>query len=241
MLRFEWLAAGPIPTAWDLRRLGWRLCETSRAADADELHPLLATPTGLAFAEWLSLTSAAPRRRGRILQHPAQPRAARGLGVVVVDASIHRRAAIPRIAPAKGQGRAVPFPAPHQMVEHVGPLRPRHLQGQLHCLGVIDVADLVLVRKVTHRARRIPQLEALPVDARPRRRQPPVGNRHRPQCVGAILPRHARRRLEGIAHGALRRGRQVIQARHHPSRMGRLDGTEACTRNSEGSHGLLLL
>lgn len=67
MLRFEWLAAGPIPTAWDLRRLGWRLCETSRAADAEELHPLLATPTGLAFAEWLSLTSAAPRRRGRIL------------------------------------------------------------------------------------------------------------------------------------------------------------------------------
>ena len=27
--------------------------------------------------------------------------------------------------------------APHQVVEHVGPLRPRHLQGQLHCLGVI--------------------------------------------------------------------------------------------------------
>ncbi|WP_374284777.1 winged helix-turn-helix domain-containing protein [Novosphingobium sp.] len=67
MRRFEWLAAGPIPAAWDLRRLGWRLTERVRTAGDDELHPLLAMPHGLAFAEWLALTGAAPRRRARIL------------------------------------------------------------------------------------------------------------------------------------------------------------------------------
>lgn len=67
MRRFEWLAAGPIPAAWDLRRLGWRLTEGARAPGEEDLHPLLATPLGLAFAEWLSLTAAAPRRRTRIV------------------------------------------------------------------------------------------------------------------------------------------------------------------------------
>lgn len=67
MRRFEWLAVGPLPAAWDLRRLGWRLTECVRAPGEDELHPLLATPQGLSFAEWLALTSSAPRRRVRII------------------------------------------------------------------------------------------------------------------------------------------------------------------------------
>lgn len=67
MRRFEWLAAGPIPPAWDLRRLGWRLTAPARAPGDDELHPLLAMPQGLAFAEWLALNAAAPRRRARML------------------------------------------------------------------------------------------------------------------------------------------------------------------------------
>ena len=61
------MAAGPIPAAWDLRRLGWRLTDGARVTGEDEAHPLLATPTGLAFAEWLALTGSAPRRRARIV------------------------------------------------------------------------------------------------------------------------------------------------------------------------------
>lgn len=67
MRQFEWLAAGPIPNDWDLRRLGWRLIDGAHCAGDDALHPLLAMPLGLAFAEWLGLTSAAPRRRARML------------------------------------------------------------------------------------------------------------------------------------------------------------------------------
>lgn len=62
--QFRWLAAGPIPAAFDLRRLGWRLQDDVPVPGQADPFPLLAMPTGLPLSRWLALTSApAPRRR----------------------------------------------------------------------------------------------------------------------------------------------------------------------------------
>lgn len=63
MRQFRWLAAGPIPAAFDLRRLGWRLRDDAPVPGQADPFPLLALPTGLPLSRWLALTSAPVERR----------------------------------------------------------------------------------------------------------------------------------------------------------------------------------
>lgn len=67
MWRFEWLAAGPVPAEYDLRRLGWRLAETTCVPVAGETHLLLARPATFPLREGVALAEAAPARRMRTL------------------------------------------------------------------------------------------------------------------------------------------------------------------------------
>lgn len=63
MRTFCWIAAGAIPPALDLRRLGWRLyADTAVGADGAPC-PVLALPGSLPFGRWLALTGrTAPQR-----------------------------------------------------------------------------------------------------------------------------------------------------------------------------------
>ena len=61
--QFRWLAAGSIPAAFDLRRLGWRLRDDAPPPGQADPFPLLALPAGLALSRWLGLTSATAERR----------------------------------------------------------------------------------------------------------------------------------------------------------------------------------
>lgn len=61
--QFRWLAAGPIPAAFDLRRLGWRLRDDAPLPGQADPFPLLANPAGLSLSCWLALTSAPAARR----------------------------------------------------------------------------------------------------------------------------------------------------------------------------------
>lgn len=54
--QFRWLAAGAIPAAFDLRRLGWRLRDDVPVAGQAASYPLLALPAGLPLSQWLALT-----------------------------------------------------------------------------------------------------------------------------------------------------------------------------------------
>lgn len=61
--QFRWLAAGPVPAAFDLRRLGWRLRDDAPVQGQADPFPLLAVPAGLPLSLWLGLTSAPIQRR----------------------------------------------------------------------------------------------------------------------------------------------------------------------------------
>lgn len=63
MRLFRWFSAEPIPAAYDLRRLGWRLLSDSRSTSPFEAHALLGLPHNLPMAQWLSLASANPAQR----------------------------------------------------------------------------------------------------------------------------------------------------------------------------------
>lgn len=63
MRQFRWLSVGPIRPGSDLRRLGWKLCEESRAGEEAALCPVLIEPENLVFTEWLELAGATPARR----------------------------------------------------------------------------------------------------------------------------------------------------------------------------------
>lgn len=65
MRQFRWLADGPIPAAFDLRRIGWSLRGDAPAAADEDGCPLLSIPGGLAPTMWLALTGA-PRRKRRM-------------------------------------------------------------------------------------------------------------------------------------------------------------------------------
>ena len=67
MRQFEWLAAGPIPAAWDLRRRGWHLHHPSPVGEDDAGHPLLAVLHELNLGQWLNLNDTPPRRRIRMM------------------------------------------------------------------------------------------------------------------------------------------------------------------------------
>lgn len=63
--QFCWLAAGPVPAAFDLRRLGWRLADHSAGAAGDAPYAQLVLPAGLSLSVWLKLVSAPRPRLGR--------------------------------------------------------------------------------------------------------------------------------------------------------------------------------
>ena len=64
MRLFHWFSVGPIPTAYDLRRLGWQLLGDSRSSGPGEAYVLLGRPHDLPLLQWLNLTgtSAALRK-----------------------------------------------------------------------------------------------------------------------------------------------------------------------------------
>lgn len=72
MRLFRWLSAGPVPAAFDLRRLGWRLIEgdlpggQGRGLGVADLA-VLVQPDGLVMAQWLQLAGADPAERKRTM------------------------------------------------------------------------------------------------------------------------------------------------------------------------------
>ncbi len=64
MRQFRWFSAGPVPAAYDLRRLGWQLLGESSSAGRDPAHVLLGQPRELPLPQWLRLTGATgPERK----------------------------------------------------------------------------------------------------------------------------------------------------------------------------------
>ncbi len=64
MRLFRWFSVGPIPPAFDLRRLGWQLLGDSRSSGPGEAYVLLGRPHDLPLPQWLNLagTNAALRK-----------------------------------------------------------------------------------------------------------------------------------------------------------------------------------
>lgn len=58
MRLFRWFSAGPIPAAYDLRRLGWRLLGDSSSSGCGEAHAVLGCPRQLPLEKWLGLSGA---------------------------------------------------------------------------------------------------------------------------------------------------------------------------------------
>ncbi len=58
MRLFRWFSAGPIPAAYDLRRLGWQLLGDSSASGRAVAHALLGRPRELPLGDWLGLSGA---------------------------------------------------------------------------------------------------------------------------------------------------------------------------------------
>lgn len=64
MLRqFRWFSAGPVPAAYDLRRLGWHLLGENRAPGSDTAYAVLGRPKELPLPQWLRLTGASAAER----------------------------------------------------------------------------------------------------------------------------------------------------------------------------------
>ena len=58
MRLFRWFSVGPIPTAYDLRRLGWQLLVDEQSSGRVQAHALLGRPHDLPMPQWLGLTGA---------------------------------------------------------------------------------------------------------------------------------------------------------------------------------------
>lgn len=68
MRQFHWFSAGPVPAAYDLRRLGWQLLGAERASGSGDAHALLGRPRELPLAQWLRLAGAPkPARKWMML------------------------------------------------------------------------------------------------------------------------------------------------------------------------------
>lgn len=63
MRQFRWFSAGPVPAAYDLRRLGWHLLEEHRAPASDKAYALLGRPKEMPLAQWLKMACAASTER----------------------------------------------------------------------------------------------------------------------------------------------------------------------------------
>jgi len=60
---FRWLSVGPIPTAYDLRRLGWQLLVDKQSSGRDAAHAQLGRLYDIPMQQWLSLAGANPVQR----------------------------------------------------------------------------------------------------------------------------------------------------------------------------------
>ena len=58
MRLFRWFSVGPIPTAYDLRRIGWQLMVDAQSSGRGEAHALLGRPHDLPMPQWLTLSGA---------------------------------------------------------------------------------------------------------------------------------------------------------------------------------------
>ncbi len=58
MRLFRWLSVGPIPTAYDLRRLGWQLLVDEQSSGRSEAHAKLGRLNDIPMPQWISLTGA---------------------------------------------------------------------------------------------------------------------------------------------------------------------------------------
>ncbi len=63
MRQFRWFSAGPVPAAYDLRRLGWQLLEEHRASASDRAYALLGRPKELPLAQWLKMAGSTSTER----------------------------------------------------------------------------------------------------------------------------------------------------------------------------------
>jgi two-component system OmpR family response regulator len=61
--QFRWFSAGPVPAAYDLRRLGWQLLEEHRASASDKAYALLGRPKELPLAQWLKMAGSTSTER----------------------------------------------------------------------------------------------------------------------------------------------------------------------------------
>jgi two-component system, OmpR family, response regulator len=61
--QFRWFSAGPVPAAYDLRRLGWHLLEEHRASASDKAYALLGRPKELPLTQWLKMAGATTPER----------------------------------------------------------------------------------------------------------------------------------------------------------------------------------
>lgn len=63
MRQFRWFSAGPVPAAYDLRRLGWQLLEEHRASASQQAYVLLGRPKELPLSQWLKMAGACSTER----------------------------------------------------------------------------------------------------------------------------------------------------------------------------------
>ena len=63
MRQFRWFSAGPVPAAYDLRRLGWHLLEEHRAPSSEKAYALLGRPKELPLGQWLKMAGATATER----------------------------------------------------------------------------------------------------------------------------------------------------------------------------------
>ena len=63
MRLFRWFSVGPIPTAYDLRRLGWKLLVDEQSSGHSAAHAQLGRPYDLPLPQWLDLAGADLARR----------------------------------------------------------------------------------------------------------------------------------------------------------------------------------
>lgn len=61
--KFRWFSAGPVPAAYDLRRLGWQLLEEHRAPASDRAYAVLGRPKELPLGQWLKMAGATSAER----------------------------------------------------------------------------------------------------------------------------------------------------------------------------------
>ena len=91
MRQFRWFSAGPVPAAYDLRRLGWELLgdlSSSHDPAPDPAHALLGLPRQLPLPQWLGLAAgnAVARRWVMLLDIPDSGERARMLQLGFGDA-----------------------------------------------------------------------------------------------------------------------------------------------------------